>query len=339
MSFLAFARALGGVVLGIDGHLVEVEVHVGPGLPEFRLVGLPGAAVRESRDRVRAALRQLGVSLPAGRITVNLAPARLPKPGSGLDLPIACAVMAAAGRLPTRALEGWLLVGELSLDGSVRASDGTVSVLVAARQAGLRRAVVPLESWPAARLVDGLALQPVATLAQAVEGLARGRFPPVPPDQEPQQRWPAGQTAGLDLAEVRGHALARRALEVAAAGGHPLMLVGPPGSGKTMLAQRLPTLLPPLDRQRWLEVVQVYTAAGRLVGGPGAPGVPPAGWRPFRSPHHSLTRASLVGGGSRLAPGELTLAHRGVLFLDEFAELSQEVVDALREPMEEGWVT
>ena len=341
---MGFARASGAVVLGIEGHLVEVEAHIGPGLPEFRLVGLPDAAVRESRERVRAALRQCGLALPAGRITVNLAPARLPKFGSSLDLAIACAVLAASGRLAAARLAGWLLAGEVSLDGSLRSVDGIIALLTAARRAGLVRAVVPRQDGGLAGWVRGVQVWPAGHLTEVVavlghDGRSAAPFPPVAPQPEPELPG-VGEEALGDLADVRGQVLGRRALEIAAAGGHHLMLVGPPGSGKTMLAHRLPSILPPLSQEEWLEVVQVYSAAGRLGGGaPGTPFGPGGRRRPFRAPHHTVTRTALIGGGSRLAPGEWSLAHRGVLFLDEFAELGREVVDALREPMEVGWVS
>ncbi|MEW6048802.1 MAG: YifB family Mg chelatase-like AAA ATPase, partial [Bacillota bacterium] len=348
---MGYARTWGAVVVGVEGHLVEVEAHIGGGLPEFRLVGLPDTAVRESRDRVRSALKQLGVSVPPGRITVNLAPARLRKAGSSLDLPIACAVLGAAGTIPGPVLSRCVLIGELSLDGKLRSVDGLVALLVAARRPGLT-VVVPEAARPVAERIAGVPLEAAPSLAEVVRGLRSNSVPSAAPRAatgqgepyvfpEPQTSLSAAVPGGEDMAEVRGQALARRAAEIAAAGWHHLMLVGPPGSGKTMLARRLVGILPPLTRQEWLEVLQIDSAAAGRLSEQGREVVEWHPWlgRPFRAPHHTCTVAGLIGGGPRLSPGELTLAHRGVLFLDEFAELAREVADALREPMEEGWVT
>ena len=348
--FVGYARTWGAVVVGIEGHVIDVEAHLGGGLPEFRLVGLPDAAVRESRDRVRSALLHVGFAMPAGRITVNLAPARLRKAGNSLDLPIACAVLAAAGKLPPQRLRGLLLVGELSLAGELRAVEGIVPLLVAAARLPSVTVVLPEADAGVARMlgqVPWVALPDLeAVLQRLIQGVpeargggGRGAAPSfdLPAPGSGQAVPVAG---GEDMADVKGQSLARRAMEIAAAGWHPVMLLGPPGSGKTMLARRLRGILPPLSRQEWLEVLQTHSAAGQPLpqeqgGGSWQPWTP----RPFRAPHHSVTAAGLIGGGARVTPGELTLAHRGLLFLDEFAELSKEAVDALREPMEEGWVT
>lgn len=309
---------------GVQGHRVDVEVHVSSGLPSFTVVGLPDTAVRESRDRVRAAVLSSGLNWPSSRITVNLAPSSLRKSGAGLDLAVAVGVLAATQLLAETHVAGSGFIGELGLDGSLRPVPGIVPMVDAL---GMAPVVVPAACVGEARLVSPR-VRGARNLGEVVSAL-RGQAPwpeaaspPAPP-----------ATACPDLADVRGQPLGRRAVEVAAAGGHHLLLLGPPGSGKTMLATRLPGLLPPLSRSDALEVTRVHSAAGLPSGG-GLVTRPP-----FRAPHHGATEVSLVGGGTAwLRPGEVSLAHCGVLFLDELAEFSQAVLDALRQPLEEGVV-
>jgi magnesium chelatase family protein len=335
---MALARAWSVGLTGIDGQPVEVEAHLANGLPGLTVVGLPDAAVNESRDRVRAAVLNSGENWPQQRITVGLSPATLRKHGSAFDLAMAAAVLCAAGRLPASALQQIVLFGELGLDGRVRPVRGVLPAVLAAALAGFGRVAVPVAGAAEARLVPGVEVWPVGSLTELLASLRDGRArPPHDVDHEPTAGGdqPNPNDAEADLADVLGQPSGRRAIEVAAAGGHHTLLLGDPGTGKTMLAARLPGLLPDLDQAAALEVTALHSVAGVL------PASGPLITRPpFRDPHHTASVASLVGGGSGIArPGQVSLAHNGVLFLDEAPEFHSGVLDALRQPLESGHVT
>jgi magnesium chelatase family protein len=326
------ARLETAAVFGIDACRVHVEVDVCFGFPHFHLVGLPDASVRESRDRVHAAIRNSGFEFPVRKIVVNLAPADVRKAGAAFDLPMALGILAAGGVVAVRDPDGIVIVGELSLDGTIHPARGVLPIAVAARQRRARALLLPVTNLAEASVVEGLRLLPAATLGEAVDMLSRA----------PEQ-WPAAAPATpsrpaadghLDLADLRGQAFARRAMEVAAAGGHNLLMIGPPGAGKTMLARRMPGILPSLSFDEALEATSIHSVAGQI---------PPGGGllsdRPFRAPHHTISDVALVGGGSQPRPGEVSLAHHGVLFLDEMPEFDRRVLESLRQPIEEGRIT
>jgi magnesium chelatase family protein len=325
-----YGRVLAVAVIGVHGHLVTVEAHVGRGLPALTVAGLPGTGVLDGRERIRPAVEGAGLEWPLRRVVVNLSPATIRKDGPGFDLPLAMGVMAASAQVPAGPLRSYAFAGELSLKGELVSTPGILSVAMAAARAGLEGVVVPRANGAEAALVDGLDVVAAPTLASVV-GFLRGQGRPEPPAPGPDDQAPAGNPP--DLTEVRGQETARRALEIAAAGSHNLLMVGSPGAGKTMLARRLPGILPAMTRQEALEVTRLHSVAGRLSGN----GL--VATRPFRAPHHSISSAGLLGGGSGfLRPGEVSLAHNGVLFLDEVTEFRRDAVEGLRQPLEDGKV-
>jgi magnesium chelatase family protein len=315
---------------GIDALPINVEVDITAGLPGFTMVGLPDSAVKEARERVFAALKNSGFTVPSKRITVNLAPGGIRKEGTAFDLPLALGILLASGQLETAGVEGFLFLGELSLDGALRPVRGVLSAAIHTKQHGLSGLIIPSGNMEEASLVEGVGVLGAGNLLEALECLKA----PIMAKRRKKKWKPDSAEEGLDFADVKGQAQAKRALEVAAAGAHNFLLVGSPGCGKTLLARRLPSILPPLSEEEAFETTRVYSVAGMVKTGMGI-----SRRRPFRAPHHSISLQALVGGSAGSRPGEISLAHNGVLFLDEFPEFHRDAVESLRQPLEAGSVT
>ena len=327
------AKILSSAVIGIDAIIVDVEVDLAPGLPAFATVGLPDGAVKESKDRVRAALKNSGYDFPVRRITANLAPADIKKEGAAYDLPISIGILAATGVVRSDRLLRYTLLGELSLDGTLKPIRGTLPMAVAAKQAGLDGIILPRENASEAAVVEGLDIIGASTLSQVVEFLS-GRQEIEPSRVDLEELFASSCDYGEDFSEVKGQEHAKRAMEVAASGGHNLLMIGPPGSGKTMLARRIPTILPQMSFDEAIETTKIFSVSGMLDKERALLAI-----RPFRTPHHTISDVGLIGGGTTPKPGEVSLAHNGVLFLDELPEFKKNVLEVLRQPLEDGRVT
>jgi len=327
------AKVLSGAVIGVDGFMIQVEVDLVTSLPSFSTVGLPEGAVRESKDRVRAAIKNSGYVFPTGRITVNLAPAAVKKEGAGYDLPIAIGILAASETLSCDDLDKNAIVGELSLDGSVRSTRGILPMVLAAKESGVKRFFVPAVNVHEAAVVKGIEIIAIESLYQIVEMLA-GKQKIQPVDIDTEEIFYKKSNYPIDFDEVKGQEHVKRALEIAAAGSHNILMSGVPGTGKTMMARRLPTILPDLTLDEAVETSKIYSTIGLIPDD-----LPLMTNRPFRSPHHTISDAGLIGGGQIPRPGEVSLAHNGVLFLDELPEFRKNVLEVMRQPMEDGVVT
>lgn len=329
------SRVWSSAVLGVDALPIEIETHTRAGVPRFTIVGLPDGAVRESRDRILAALRSTGLPRPRGILTVNLAPADVRKEGAAFDLPIAIGLIATAeSPIEQERLDAFAIVGELALNGRVRPIRGVLSMALQARNSGKRAIILPAKNASEAAVVEGIDVFGVATIEEAYQVISNATEAPSPAKADIAGLLEEAQQYPIDFSEVRGQQVAKRALEVAAAGGHNLLMVGPPGSGKTMLARRLPTILPPLNMEEALETTKIHSVGGKLGHKTGL-----VATRPFRAPHHTISDAGLCGGGANPQPGEISCAHNGILFLDELPEFQRQVLEVMRQPLEEGFIT